>query len=114
MSGESPRATSGARYAGVPESAPASVIVVSPVAREMPKSVSFTAPPRPISTLPGFTSRCTMPAACAAASAIATLPPILAASAGDSGPVSSSTAARLSEGRYSITIQGSSSSTTTS
>lgn len=61
----SPRATSGARYAGVPAMKPEAVTVTSPTAREIPKSVIFTVPSSDISRFAGFTSRCTMPTSCA-------------------------------------------------
>ena len=40
-------------------------------ARAMPKSVTFTVPVGVMSTLPGFTSRCTTPCSCANDSAAA-------------------------------------------
>jgi hypothetical protein len=63
-----PDTTSGARYAGEPVTSPEAVIVESR-ARAMPKSASFAVPSGVIRMLDGLTSRCTMPAACAAASA---------------------------------------------
>jgi hypothetical protein len=50
----------------------------------MPKSVSTTRPLRSISTFAGFRSRCTTPAACAAASPSLTPQPTRAARAGSS------------------------------
>ena len=47
------------------------VIGGSATLRAMPKSVSLIWPSSPISTLPGLTSRCVIPARCAAASAAA-------------------------------------------
>ncbi|KGM15320.1 hypothetical protein N867_09705, partial [Actinotalea fermentans ATCC 43279 = JCM 9966 = DSM 3133] len=61
-----PMACSGDRYWAVPMTMPESVIGMRPVAVEMPKSVIFTRPERDRMMLPGFTSRCTTPATCAA------------------------------------------------
>ena len=44
-----------------PDTIPVEVSVTSPTAWEMPKSVSLAEPSSVISTLPGLTSRCTMP-----------------------------------------------------
>ena len=66
-----PEATSGARYAGEPVTRPVCVNVASASARAIPKSVSFTSPAGFTSMLDGFTSRWTMPALWAAASASA-------------------------------------------
>ena len=59
----SPRACSGERYWAVPMTAAVDVIVAaeSDTARAMPKSMTLTAPCGVIITLPGLTSRCTMP-----------------------------------------------------
>ena len=59
----SPRATSGARKAGVPCTMPLVVNVVSPSAREIPKSLISAVPSSAIKMFPGLTSRCTMPSA---------------------------------------------------
>ena len=80
-----PEATSGARYAGDPVTTPDAVIVESR-ARAMPKSASFAVPSWVTSTFEGLTSRCTMPAACAAASASATCARSAAASSGSRPP----------------------------
>ena len=56
----SPRSRSGARYPVFPASVP-SFSRSSPAAREIPKSVIFTAPFRATRTFPGETSRCTTP-----------------------------------------------------
>ncbi len=98
----------------MPAIIPVLVTVMSSLAREMPKSVILTVPLSPSSTLPGLMSRCTMPAACAAASAAATCEPIQATSPCGISPRSTITSARLREGRYSITRQGAPSSSTTS
>jgi hypothetical protein len=54
----------------------------------------------------GFTSLCTMPAACVAASASATWAPICATTSLRRTPSWVRTSARLREGRYSITSHG--------
>ena len=54
-----PTTCSGDMYPSLPLSCPASVRRSISAARAMPKSVSFTAPVRSMSTLPGDTSRCT-------------------------------------------------------
>ncbi|SLH65235.1 Uncharacterised protein [Mycobacteroides abscessus subsp. abscessus] len=91
---------------------------VSPAPREMPKSLSLAKPTRgPRSAtrmLPGLMSRCTMPTACAAASASATWAPIWATSSTGSVSTRPSARATLREGRCSITSQGSPASSTTS
>ena len=55
---------------------PVAVSVMSPTAWEIPKSVILAEPSSVIKTLPGLTSRCTMPTACAATNADATSAPI--------------------------------------
>ena len=67
--GSPPRATSGAKKAGVPCTRPVEVKVASPRAWEMPKSLISALPSSAIKMLPGLTSRCTIPTAWAAASA---------------------------------------------
>ena len=109
-----PCATSGARYAGVPAITPVRVSCTSSTARETPKSVSFTNPSAAISTLPGFTSRCTTPARWAAASPSAIWRPMSAVSTAESGPSRVMRAASDSEGKYSMTSHGRSSWITTS
>ena len=98
----------------MPASIPVLVTCTSPWAREMPKSVIFTVPLSPSRMLPGLMSRCTTPAECAAPSAAATCAPIRATSRGGSGPCSFIIAARLVEGRYSMTSTGWPSSSATS
>ena len=98
----------------MPAISPVRVSCTSSTARETPKSVSLTRPSSAMSTLPGFTSRCTTPAEWAAASPSATCCPMAATSAGGSRPRSPSAPASDRDGRYSITSQGRSSCTTTS
>ncbi|OLT38546.1 hypothetical protein BJF85_09620 [Saccharomonospora sp. CUA-673] len=90
----------------MPANIPVLVNVTSPAAREMPKSVILAVPSSAISTFPGLTSRCTTPAACAAANADAACAPIRAASAGGSSRPSPCRSDRLRDGRYSITNTG--------
>jgi hypothetical protein len=66
-----PSACSGERYCGVPTTCPVWVSAAAFAARAMPKSVIFTVRPGVTSRFAGFTSRCTMPRSCAAASASA-------------------------------------------
>ncbi len=51
---------------------PARVLLTAADARARPKSTTLTRPSSVISTFSGFTSRCTMPAWCAAASPAST------------------------------------------
>ena len=66
-----PVACSGARYWAVPMTWPVAVSGTWSARRAMPKSVTFTRPLGVIIRLPGLTSRCTRPWACAAESAAA-------------------------------------------
>jgi hypothetical protein len=101
-----PDATSGERNAGVPTTTRASVTVPSPIAREMPKSTTFAVPSSATRTLNVVTSRCTIPAACAAANAEATCHPTPTTSASGSGPRSSIISASVFDGTYSMTRHG--------
>ena len=65
----SPRACSGERYWAVPITVPVWVMPTPSAARAMPKSVTLTWPSGVTIRLAGFTSRCTIPATWAAASA---------------------------------------------
>ncbi len=65
----SPASCSGAMYAGVPMT-PLVRVSAASVTRATPKSIT-RGPSRPSSTFAGLKSRCTMPAACTAASAVA-------------------------------------------
>ena len=77
-----PDIRSGAMNSREPTNSPLMVRDSSPWMWAMPKSVSTTRPCCPSSTLAGFTSRCTMPLACAAFRAPTTASPIRADSAG--------------------------------
>ncbi|SER17022.1 hypothetical protein SAMN04488000_106361 [Lentzea albida] len=59
---------------------PVAVRPGSSIARAMPKSASFTRPSGSTMMLLGLTSRCTMPAACAASSALSVCRPMFATS----------------------------------
>ncbi len=61
-----PTACSGERYCAVPITMPVAVIGTWLLDSETPKSVIFTLPVGVMRMLPGFTSRCTTPASCAA------------------------------------------------
>jgi len=102
-----PEATSGAMNAGEPSTIPVAVMVTSETLREMPKSVSLICSFAPTSTFPGFTSRCVMPARCAACNALASASATAAACGVVSGPWVRSSSARLREGISSITTTGS-------
>ncbi len=102
-------ACSGDMNDGVPTIIPVAVIAVFSSAREMPKSIS-RGPSRASSTLAGFRSRCTSPAACTACSA-STRPAVSfhTASAG-SGPASATASASDGPGTNAVASQGGSSS----
>ncbi|CAB4751115.1 unannotated protein [freshwater metagenome] len=80
-----PRACSGERYCGVPMTWPVWVRLTLSAARAMPKSVTLTCLSGVTSRLAGFTSRWTMPAACAAAIASAAWAMRAAAAPGSMG-----------------------------
>ena len=77
---------SGAVKPGDPMTMPVWVSFGSPSKVAMPKSVSTARPPSASSTLLGFTSRCSTPAAWAVASAASSMRPASAARCGGSGP----------------------------
>jgi hypothetical protein len=85
-------------YEGEPISAPCVVRLESPVVVAMPKSVRQARPARSTRTFAGLTSRCTMPASCAASSTSSTSRPMRATAAGGSGPCPSSISCRLRAG----------------
>ena len=80
----------------------------------MPKSVSSTWPSSASITFAGFTSRCTIPAACAASSASSSAAATRAACATDSGPYCSTCSSSVWPATSCITVHGTPSSTTTS
>ncbi len=82
---------------------PVCVSEASLVVRAMPKSVSFTCPSWRTRMLEGFTSRWTMPWACAAASAEAAWASSGAAWSAGSGPFSRIRPARVVPSTCSIT-----------
>ena len=96
-----------------PRRDPVAVIVESR-ARAMPKSASFAVPSCVTSTLDGLTSRCTIPAACAAARASATWARSAAASSGSRPSACSASTARSAPSTCSITSHCSSCSLTKS
>ena len=101
-------------YAGEPSTMPVRVTFGSPGMVARPKSVSTTRPSSPSSTLPGLTSRCMMPALCAAFSAFSTPRPISTAFAADTGPSSAMVSCNDFDATYSMTIHGSPSVRSTS
>ena len=98
-----PEATSGERYAGEPVTSPVWVSDGSASARAMPKSESFTSSAPATSMLDGLTSRWTMPAAWAAASASAAWPSSAEARSGVSAPSVRIIAASVCPSTYSMT-----------
>jgi hypothetical protein len=112
--GVPPVSRSGARKSIEPISSPVRVKVEVPEAWAIPKSVSTIRPVCDSNTLPGLTSRCSTPAECAARSAAIIPRPILAASAGGTGPRSFSRSPSVVAGTYSMTMVGRPSSSTTS
>jgi hypothetical protein len=109
-----PRARSGEMYDGAPTSMPVEVTDGSPSTCAIPKSVRTTRPSSEMSTLDGFTSRCRMPSRWAARSTSRTASPTSAVRCGVSVPDSRMTSARDEPSINSMTIQGRSSSLTTS
>lgn len=98
---------------GVPISTPEAVNVTSPARLAIPKSVMIARLPIS-STLAGFRSRCTIPAACASPNASAIVAPIRATSAGASRPRSAIRCCKDGPRMNSITIIGTSSRVITS
>ena len=110
----SPSNCSGAMYSGVPISTPKPVSrVVASSIRATPKSATMTRSPE-IRMLAGLRSRCTIPAACACASAPAICLPMSATRGQGSGPCSLISASRDRPLTNSITIHGVPSCSTTS
>ncbi len=101
-----PSARSGARNSGEPMTSPVMVSAELPSTMAIPKSVSTIRPSFEISTLAGFTSRCSTPASCATRSAASTSAPMWAARCGGIGPSASSTSASESPRTSSMTIHG--------
>ena len=88
----------------MPSTAPVFVRGSPESARAIPKSVTFTSPCGVTSTLPGFTSRCTTPCACANDSASAISAVRRAASIGASGAYDWMMSRSVWPGTYSITM----------
>ncbi len=113
--GASPLARSGEMYDGAPTSMPVEVMDGSPSTLAMPKSVSTTRlSSSAMITLDGLTSRCRMPAACAARRTSSTASPISAARRGGMGPSFLMMSASERPSISSITIHGLDPSSTTS
>ena len=94
---------SGARYAAVPMIIPVLVWLARDVARASPKSATLIVLWSPSRTFSGLTSRCTIPAWCAAARPASTPPMISSASRGPSRPRSRSSSRSVRPGTYSMT-----------
>ncbi len=109
-----PRTRSGAVNPGVPTTMSACVMPGSSANVAMPKSLSTARPSAEISTLLGFTSRCSTPAACAVSRALSSRAPSSAACSGGSGPSSAMTCSRDRPPMNSMMIHGLPSSSTTS
>ncbi len=116
-----PRIRSGAVNPGEPITIPVCVSRGSPSNWAIPKSVSTARSSQPsplrvaaMSTLLGFTSRCSTPAACAAARADSSCWPMRPARAVGRRPSAESNWSRDWDGTSSITIHGRASSSTTS
>jgi hypothetical protein len=100
-----PSSRSGETYAGVPGNVPAAGEASSMV-HAMPKSVRTTRPPPHRCTLPGVTSRCTIPARWVAWSTSTRRSPTLVTWRTGSGPAAFSACCRVRPGSGSITIHG--------
>ena len=109
-----PMARSGEMKCGEPSTMPGVVSCTSVGIRATPKSVSTQRPSVQISTLAGFTSRCSTPCAWATSSAPSRAMPILATTRGLTGPSSITMSARLRASSSSMTIHGRPFSCTTS
>ena len=102
-----PRACSGDRYWAVPSTAAVCVMVVeSPSARAMPKSMTFTAPVFVSMMFAGLTSRWMMPCRCEKSSAPHTSARIDDARRGSSGPSRRTMSRSVSPCTSSITMNG--------
>jgi len=100
----SPRACSGDRHGALPMTRPLRVMDSAPAARAIPKSTTFTRLSRVSITLPGFTSRCTTPLSCAAASARLTSVEISTARSGGSAVSRRRMSPRVSPSTISVTM----------
>ncbi|PSK61711.1 hypothetical protein B0E53_06392 [Micromonospora sp. MH33] len=98
-----PAACSGDMYEAVPSTMCAAVMPAMVLARAIPKSTSTTEPSRLTSRLPGFTSRCTIPARWAACSACAACATTDMVDAGSSRPARRIQVTSGSPSTYSIT-----------
>ncbi|CAM5227763.1 hypothetical protein SFIMM107S_05093 [Streptomyces griseus] len=100
-----PCACSGERKPGDPTITSVAVRTVSSRARAIPKSIS-RGPSSPSSTLPGFTSRCTSPAAWTASSASASIEPSARTPRSGSGPPPPTASLRAGPGTNSVASHG--------
>ncbi len=77
----------------------------SSIPRAIPRSISLTRPSGVSITFAGLTSRCTIPAACATASASPTRAAIMVARSAGSGPSCRTTSASVVPGTSSMTMK---------
>ncbi len=100
------RASSGARYPGVPTTASAAVSVVAPAARAIPKSIR-RGPSGASRTLPGLTSRWISPAVCTSVRASARRAPRIRTVRTGSGPYPPTASASEGPGTNGVASHGS-------
>src|SRR6266567_5483246 len=101
-----PASCSGAMYAGVPTATwPERPVVVIPGTVASPKSIT-TGPSGPSTTLPGLKSRCTIPTACTAPSAVSVATAMRSSAEPERGPSCSTTSTSDSPLTYSLTMKG--------
>ena len=100
-----PASCSGAMNAGVPIATSPEKTVVIPGTAASPKSIT-TGPSGPSRTLPGLKSRCTIPAACTAPSAVSVATAMRSSAAPPRGPSCSTTSTSDGPLTYSLTMNG--------
>ena len=100
-----PASCSGAMNAGVPIATSPERTVVIPGTAASPKSIT-TGPSGPSRTLPGLKSRCTIPAACTAPSAVSVATAMRSSAAPPRGPNCSTTSTSDGPLTYSLTMNG--------
>src|SRR6266699_3143394 len=98
-----PASCSGAMNAGVPIATSPERTVVIPGTAASPKSIT-TGPSGPSMTLPGLKSRCTIPAACTAPSAVSVATAMRSSAAPPRGPNCSTTSTSDGPLTYSLTM----------
>ena len=101
----SPASCSGAMNAGLPMTAGPDIPVVMPGTAASPKSIT-TGPSGPSRTLAGLKSRCTIPAACTATSAVSVATARRSRAAPPRGPICSTSSTSDGPLTYSLTMNG--------